>query len=720
MTYDSRNGYIYVANLASHSVSVINGTSLLATILLHMTIYFPVYDSDNGYVYVPGDFNSSNVSAVSVINGTKVVASIGVGNGTGWPTYDPADNNIYVPTGNPAVVQVINGLKVIGQVPVGLQPVWTTYDARTHEVYVVNADSDDVSVVDGTTVVGSVAVGSEPDFDIYDPSNGYVYVMNEFSDNVSVIDGTLLVGSVSVGNHPFWTICDDATGFLFVENALSDNVSVINGTRLFATVSVGTDPLGGAYDSGTSYIYICNDDPNSGTVSAIFIGAVVDFIEAGLPAGAGWWINVTGGSTTYSNISNLSVTAQVGSYFFTAQTVDKTYASPAASFTVNGTAVLMVVEVVFSPVVYPVAFTMFGLPTRTNWSMTLAGDTRNSAGNSSTFLEVNGTYPYTLGPLSGYATTNYTGSVVVNGRGVSVDVFWTRVTYTVTLEETGLPIGTGWWLNVTGQASAFSGGVSLTLTEPNGTFSYTASASDKTYSSPAGSFTVNGPLGFAWVHFLRQTYLVVFKEIGLPAGTGWGVTFNESWLPSSRAVTLPVTEINGTYPFVVGSVAGYRSNPNSGTVVVRGANQTIALVFTQTPLATYTVSFSELGLPGASSWLVTLDGTSRNGTGVLVFPALPNGTYRFTVGPVAGYTASPSSGEILVNGTNVAQAIAFARTPTVLGLSPTQGYAAIGGIIAAIAVAAALVTLWRLKRKAPPEPAKTPSRPDTGVPPASP
>ncbi|MEM0129120.1 MAG: hypothetical protein QXG65_03010 [Thermoplasmata archaeon] len=78
------------------------------------------------------------------------------------------------------------------------------------------------------------------------------------------------------------------------------------------------------------------------------------------------------------------------------------------------------------------------------------------------------------------------------------------------------------------------------------------------------------------------------------------------------------------------------------------------------PTKKYTVTFAESGLPSGTGRTVTLNGGSQS----TISFAEPNGTYAFAVTAVTGYSASPSSGTILVNGANVTEAIVSAKETT--------------------------------------------------------
>jgi len=137
--------------------------------------------------------------------------------------------------------------------------------------------------------------------------------------------------------------------------------------------------------------------------------------------------------------------------------------------------------------------------------------------------------------------------------------------------------------------------------------------------------------------------------------------------------------------------------------------------------ATFSVGFAETGLASGTTWSVTLGGlyAASNGAGVL-FPAL-NGSYPFSVGAVSGYTESPGSGTVVVNGTSVSVAIAF--TPTILGLPPAVFWPVVSALLALVAIVEAVLLLRRRPKRARPlVPSATggPSSPSAGTAPPPP
>ncbi|HZY71432.1 MAG TPA: thermopsin family protease [Thermoplasmata archaeon] len=79
----------------------------------------------------------------------------------------------------------------------------------------------------------------------------------------------------------------------------------------------------------------------------------------------------------------------------------------------------------------------------------------------------------------------------------------------------------------------------------------------------------------------------------------------------------------------------------------------------QTTFALYKLTFVESGLAHGTNWTVTLNGISWTTSGTTIAFWDPNGTYAFTVTPVAGYTAHPTKGAETVNGANQSRGITF-------------------------------------------------------------
>ena len=182
-------------------------------------------------------------------------------------------------------------------------------------------------------------------------------------------------------------------------------------------------------------------------------------------------------------------------------------------------------------------------------------------------------------------------------------------TYPVTFTESGLPSGTAWSVALSGAGGSDVAPGSIRFNEASGTYSFTVgSVAGYTASPSSGSMTVNGAAVNESITFTPSvvaTYAVTFTESGLPTGTSWSVTLHGG-LQSSSTSTITFIEPNGTYSYSIADISGWHQStlPYSGSVIVDGASVIEpTLVFTQ---ITYTITFTETGLPTGTTWSVTL------------------------------------------------------------------------------------------------------------------
>lgn len=199
----------------------------------------------------------------------------------------------------------------------------------------------------------------------------------------------------------------------------------------------------------------------------------VTFAETGLPAGTAW--SVTLGTTTLnSTTTSITFTEPNGSQAYSV--------GPVAGYTVTpatGTAAVtgrsITVDLAWTEEQFVVTFTESGLPVGTSWSVTLAGSTVSSTGDSIEFAEFDGTYTYSIGEVAGYRAGVWSGTVPVSNANTSIQVGWTQVTYPVWFNESGLPAGASWQLDLrepNGYLNRNYSTPSVSALLPNGTYQY--------------------------------------------------------------------------------------------------------------------------------------------------------------------------------------------------------------------------------------------------------
>ncbi|MEM3907806.1 MAG: hypothetical protein QXZ17_13275, partial [Nitrososphaerota archaeon] len=108
-----------------------------------------------------------------------------------------------------------------------------------------------------------------------------------------------------------------------------------------------------------------------------------------------------------------------------------------------------------------------------------------------------------------------------------------------------------------------------------------------------------------------------------------------------------------------GSASGGGSGGNGQVVTYYYSNSPPIAI--RAPL-TYTVEFTQTGLPSGTLWSVTLNGTTESSTSTSISFSEPNGTYSYAIGSVKGFSVSLPSGTITVNGASQTVNVYFKPT----------------------------------------------------------
>ncbi|MGC8515728.1 MAG: ABC transporter substrate-binding protein [Thermoplasmata archaeon] len=318
------------------------------------------------------------------------------------------------------------------------------------------------------------------------------------------------------------------------------------------------------------------------------------------------------------------------------------------------------------PVEYPVQM-VSGTPNDTI-AISVTSDTMAYNGN----ITVTATVTNSTGvPVKGYMVQLESQNVLGANRG-----FFTNTSGTLTLATNpNFEFGSSYLpaidllTNANGVASAtFSPGFyDYTFNATGVLLAYAASPYVKDSAVPFDSFIItaqgqNGttatPVDSVSVYSTPTyppTYTVTFTEKALPAGTTWYVNLSNGQTNSSTSSTMTFELANGTYGYMLSSSdTDYLGT--TGQVAVNGASVSQSAVF----VYSYPVTFSESGLPAGTSWSVTVNGTVITTTSSTAAIREVNGTYTYTISPVAGYSLTTSySGTFQVNGAPVTENLIF-------------------------------------------------------------
>jgi len=529
-------------------------------------------------------------------------------------------------------------------------PAWLAYDHGT-ESFFVAAPPNEVDVVpfDGglLQVQAAVPVGEMPFGVAVDNVTQEVFVSNSGSDNVSVLSTQTdaVLGSVAVGSSPYGVAFDPRTADVYVANGGSDSVSVLSPGSLsvVATVGVGSDPLGIAYDPITGDLFVA--DHGSGQVTVL------------APSGTSVLATVTVGSEPYGvAVDNAT---------------DDVYVTNEGSSNVSVISAATDRVVATVPVVYPTA----------------AGDLQGIAydpRDGYLWAGAGAFYAVVIDPATesflAFVNTDPSGVVfdpdsgdvcVTNTANVTFECFLfprdSTPAVPVDLEETGLPPGTVWSVNLSDAyspgpyplQSSNSSTIAFSVLGRYAQYVYDAHPTDGYFAIPASGRIETRNLASVSVNVsyfaASALYVVTFSESGLPSGTTWYANLSDGQTLSGVGPTLSTSLPDGAYAYTVASTDPAYAAP-SGRFSIDGAAVAVPVPFSE---EFYTATFEESGLPAGMEWSVTVAGyanvSSSSSSAAL---ALPNGSYSY-VSAAAEANWSGSGGGFRVAGADLAVPVWF-------------------------------------------------------------
>ena len=146
-----------------------------------------------------------------------------------------------------------------------------------------------------------------------------------------------------------------------------------------------------------------------------------------------------------------------------------------------------------------------------------------------------------------------------------------------------------------------------------------------------------------------------------------GMTYDSEngFIYLSKITSDNISVINASTNKVIGSIAvgsgpcGVAFDKTNNYVYVTNLNSgSVSIIFDGHYISTYSIEFSESGLPLGAIWSVGLNGSIQSTTISTITFTANNGSYSYTVEPVKDYSVS-SPGNIKVNGTNVKVSVIF-------------------------------------------------------------
>ena len=288
--------------------------------------------------------------------------------------------------------------------------------------------------------------------------------------------------------------------------------------------------------------------------------------------------------------------------------------------------------------------------------------------------------------------------------------------YTVQFNESGVPVASGWSVNLTGgmDLSATGSTTHLSAFLPNGSYPWVAAVGvpKATLSPSNGTVVVRGETDFIDLIFSEPNNTVTFLESGLPLPARWTVTIVSVGILGDTTASLVDRLAYGSYAYTVaGPNTTWAPSPGKGRFSIGTSPTTVRVDFT---LVVYPVLF-EPTFVGTSpvAWTALLGGVTVSGVVSNETLAQTNGTYRYEITVPSGYTVSPASGNVTISGAPAAVPFTITSVSHPPFALATGEYLALLALVVAGAAAVVLAIVMRRKRRRGP-----PSLPSSPGPPA--
>jgi len=267
---DEASGQVYVANHGADSVSVISGDSVVRTLrvrkrpsaLALVGGELVVATEQDGELALLGT-EIGDVRRDVMVDPRAGVLSMALDAGAGLLFVNVYNETYVVDTRSWCSLYklALNSYVTLAASPHLGRFYVNDYDAVGNEQYLVAVDSAD------GTVLGRVPIGGDPRGAAVNSRRGRVYVANSWSNDLTVIqeEPYRVLETVPVGMRPEAVAVDEAADRVYVANADSDNVVVLDGetNRVVATIPLAIKPQGIVVDPHTRLAYVANPSTNS-------------------------------------------------------------------------------------------------------------------------------------------------------------------------------------------------------------------------------------------------------------------------------------------------------------------------------------------------------------------------------------------------------------------------------------------------------------------------
>jgi YVTN family beta-propeller protein len=282
-------GKVYVANMESHTISVIDGASLkpVATIEARGQNPHDLFLAPGGHRLFATNMGSGTVTVVDTST-DQVLGTIETGKITHSIAITPDGKELWVNAGGEDHIPIVStaDLKVIGRVPLGepIAPghIWFSPNGRT--AWVTSPKFGQVLVVDvaGRRVSEKIPVGKGPTFIQVTGDGQEVWGTNTGESSIYVIDAdTRRATKLEIGKTPqHLTFIGDK---VYVTLGGQDQVAVLDraARSVVSRIQVGLKPHGIWPSADGKRLYVAREDGDTLAVVDVAAGRVIRTVPVG-------------------------------------------------------------------------------------------------------------------------------------------------------------------------------------------------------------------------------------------------------------------------------------------------------------------------------------------------------------------------------------------------------------------------------------------------------
>jgi hypothetical protein len=275
-----------------------------------------------------------------------------------------------------------------------------------------------------------------------------------------------------------------------------------------------------------------------------------------------------------------------------------------------------------------------------------------------------------------FAANNSTGALyahAVNGTGGLAALYGPGDTSTLRIATTNVSAGT---IDLNRVGVPFVGALA-NLTLAPGVYAVNLTVNGTVVGATNVSLTAGEFVSITLVPYVY--YPLRFVSVGLPSDAAWSVTVAGTVL-SGNLSTLATSLRSGTFPYVVGGVAGYYLSTYDGVAVVPGPTSTVTLTWLP---SLYVSEFIAENDPGGVLWSVSVDGQNVSGTATTLSVWTPNGTFEYVATAPRSETIYPATGPAVVDDVGATVDISFSLAPAQLrgAVDPGNAQLTVGGVV---------------------------------------